>query len=93
MRGRVKAVVTCVLAVAVVLVAVGGCSHYNDKRGKGDAPVMGRRGEDTPAKVYNMPDGFGNLATKCVGKGFRAFVTTNNSGPSNVQIVDDKTCK
>ncbi|MFC9278616.1 hypothetical protein [Streptomyces collinus] len=82
---------------AVLLLAGGGlltgCSDsYNDKRGKGDAPVSGRAGDDTPAEVFNMPDGFGNLATKCVGHGFRAYVTTNASGPSNVQIVQDKAC-
>jgi hypothetical protein len=82
---------------AVVVLAVGsllaGCSQeYDDKRGRGDAPVQGKAGDDTPAEVFNMPDGFGNLATKCVGHGFRAYVTTNATGPSNVQIVEDKTC-
>ncbi|PAZ15771.1 hypothetical protein CLM62_12110 [Streptomyces sp. SA15] len=70
-----------------------GCSQeYDDERGKGDAPVKGRKGDDTPAEVYNMPDGFGNLATKCVGHGFRAYVTTNADGPSNIQIVEDASC-
>ncbi|MGW0945025.1 hypothetical protein ACWD4O_21080 [Streptomyces sp. NPDC002623] len=54
--------------------------------------MQGNAGDDTPAEVFNMPDGFGNLATKCVGHGFRAYVTTNATGPSNVQIVEDKTC-
>ncbi|MFI7505050.1 hypothetical protein ACIBVL_42575 [Streptomyces sp. NPDC049687] len=85
-----------VWAVGLVLLAVGtlaGCSQeYNDERGKGDAPVAGKKGDDTPAEVFNMPDGFGNLATKCVGHGFRAYVTTNATGPSNVQIVEDKSC-
>ena len=80
---------------AALVLAAGllvGCSHYQDERGKGDAPVKGRAGEDTAAEVYNFPDGFGNLATKCVGHGMRAYVTTNTSGPSNVQIVPDKSC-
>jgi len=85
-----------VWAAGLVLLAVGalaGCSQeYEDKRGMGDAPVQGRAGDDTPAEVFNMPDGFGNLATKCVGHGYRAYVTTNATGPSNVQIVQDKTC-
>ncbi|KRC99430.1 hypothetical protein ASE41_37325 [Streptomyces sp. Root264] len=85
-----------VWAAGLVLLAVGtlaGCSQeYEDKRGKGDAPVQGKAGDDTPAEVFNMPDGFGNLATKCVGHGYRAYVTTNATGPSNVQIVQDKTC-
>ncbi|WP_190191854.1 hypothetical protein [Streptomyces minutiscleroticus] len=83
--------------VAGVLLAMGsalaGCSQeHDDERGKGDAPVAGRKGDDTPAEVFNMPDGFGNLATKCVGHGFRAYVTTNATGPSNVQIVEDEAC-
>ncbi|WP_218835588.1 hypothetical protein [Streptomyces sp. SA15] len=85
-----------VWAAAVVLTAgsfLVGCSQeYDDERGKGDAPVKGRKGDDTPAEVYNMPDGFGNLATKCVGHGFRAYVTTNADGPSNIQIVEDASC-
>ncbi|MFG2025469.1 hypothetical protein [Streptomyces sp. NPDC048825] len=84
-----------VWAAALALTAgslLVGCSQDDDKRGMGDAPVQGRKGDDSPAEVYNMPDGFGNLATKCVGHGFRAYVTTNAGAPSNVQIVEDKTC-
>ncbi|MFG2573057.1 hypothetical protein [Streptomyces sp. NPDC048481] len=94
-RGRVG-VRAAVWSAGLMLLAVGalaGCSdEYNDERGKGDAPVQGKAGDDTPAEVFNMPDGFGNLATKCVGHGFRAYVTTNATGPSNVQIVEDKSC-
>jgi hypothetical protein len=94
--GRCQRMRASVWVAGLVLVGVGalaGCSQeYNDERGKGDAPVKGRAGDDTPAEVFNMPDGFGNLATKCVGHGFRAYVTTNATGPSNVQIVKDKTC-
>ncbi|MGV9557258.1 hypothetical protein [Streptomyces sp. NPDC003401] len=79
--------------VVVVGSMVAGCSDdYNDERGKGDAPVRGGAGDDTPAEVFNMPDGFGNLATKCVGHGFRAYVTTNAGAPSNIEIVQDTTC-
>lgn len=81
------------LVAVVALVVLTGCSQdYNDKRGKGDAPVQGKQGDNTPAQVFNMPDGFGNLATKCVGHGYRAYVTTNASGPSNVEIVEDQAC-
>ena len=84
MKGkRIRASVRAAAAVLLVAGLVAGCSQeYDDKRGKGDAP----------AEVFNMPDGFGNLATKCVGHGFRAYVTTNATGPSNVQIVEDKSC-
>ncbi|MFJ9925574.1 hypothetical protein ACIRU5_06025 [Streptomyces misionensis] len=80
------------LAVAVVALLAGCSQHYEDQRGKGDAPVQGKAGDNTPAEVYNFPDGFGNLATKCVGHGYRAYVTTNANAPSNVQIVEDKAC-
>ncbi|MFE3265634.1 hypothetical protein [Streptomyces sp. NPDC059215] len=93
MVGRKGRAVASLIAVLIAGGLIGGCSkEYNDKRGKGDAPVQGRRGDNTAAEVFNMPDGFGNLATKCVGHGFRAYVTTNASGPSNVQIAPDKTC-
>ncbi|WP_406300566.1 hypothetical protein OG948_40545 (plasmid) [Embleya sp. NBC_00888] len=88
--GRVGWGVVPFAVVGVLLLS--GCAEEDDKRGTGDAPVANQRGDDTPAQVFNMPDGFGNLATKCVGHGFRAYVTTNASGPSNVQIVPDGTC-
>ncbi len=91
-RSGIRAVVAGA-AVAAVLVGVAGCSQYDNKRGKGDAPVAGRGGDDSPAEVYNFPDGFGNLATKCVGHGYRAYVTTNNNAPSNVQLVADAACR
>ncbi|MFF4652945.1 hypothetical protein [Streptomyces sp. NPDC001380] len=82
-----------VLAAAALAAAAGCSQEYSDKRGKGDAPVLNQQGDDTPAQVFNMPDGFGNLATKCVGHGYRAYVTTNSDGPSNVQVVSDAACR
>ncbi|MFI7505051.1 hypothetical protein ACIBVL_42580 [Streptomyces sp. NPDC049687] len=90
--------------VAVLVLALGGCSQkYYDERGKADAPVAGRAGEDSPAEVYNFPDGFGNLATKCVGEGRRGYATTKFVQaededdvviiPANAVIVDDPDCK
>lgn len=82
------------LACAALLFGATACSGYNDERGWGDAPVSGKKGDDTPAEVFNMPDQFGNLATKCVGHGWRAYVTTNSSGhPSNLQLVEDESCR
>ncbi|MEW2273473.1 MULTISPECIES: hypothetical protein [Streptomyces] len=94
------------LAVAGVCATLllSGCSrqHY-EERGKADAPVAGRAGEDSPAEVYDFPDGFGNLATKCVGAGKRAYATTKfvqqkddddvEIVPANAVIVDDPTCR
>ncbi|WP_439678475.1 hypothetical protein [Embleya sp. MST-111070] len=89
MAGLGWGVVPCALAGVLLL---AGCAGDDDERGKGDSPVANQRGDDTPAQVFNFPDGFGNLATKCVGHGFRAYVTTNASGPSNVQVVADAAC-
>jgi len=73
-------VIRRLVATAVVACAVSGASgcsqDYYDERGKGDAPVSGERGDDVPAEVHNFPDGFGNLATKCVGPGLRGYATT-----------------
>jgi len=94
------------LAVTVLgaVLLLGGCSrqHY-EERGKADAPVSGRAGEDSPAEVYNFPDGFGNLATKCVGEGKRGYATTKfvkvedkddvKILPAHAVIVDDPSCR
>jgi len=67
------------LMAALLLFGVAGCSGYNDHRGKGDAPVAGRHGDDSPADVVNMPDSFPNISTKCL-KGrapWAAAVTTD----------------
>ncbi|MFD5029547.1 hypothetical protein ACFVWX_01960 [Streptomyces sp. NPDC058220] len=88
--------------VLLCLALTVGCSqqHY-EERGKADSPVSGRKGEDTAAEVYNFPDGFGNLATKCVGKGKRGYATTRSDQstddeviiiPANAVIVDDPRC-
>ncbi|MEU9988898.1 hypothetical protein AB0E10_19280 [Streptomyces sp. NPDC048045] len=90
-------------AVLVVVVACGCSQQHYDERGKGDAPVAGRAGEDSPAEVYNFPDGFGNLATKCVGDGKRGYATTKffrQEGdddvkiiPAHAVVVDDPGCR
>lgn len=94
------AVLLMAAAVLGLLISLTGCSSsgpgsYDDKRGKGDAPVSGGKGEDSPATVTNMPDGFGNVATKCVAgaSGWRVFVTTNTGyAPSMMRIEADHSC-
>ncbi len=73
-----------ILASALV---AGGCSSYNDKRGKGDAPVASS--DDSPAQVINFPDGFANVATKCDGHGHRIYVNTREAA---VTVIDDAAC-
>ncbi|MER6688796.1 hypothetical protein [Streptomyces minutiscleroticus] len=92
-------------ALALVLLLAGCSQEHYDERGKADAPVAGRKGDDTPAEVYNFPDGFGNLATKCVGDGRRGYATTRHVRtegdgntteivitPANAVVVDDPDC-
>ncbi|MEU7335703.1 MULTISPECIES: hypothetical protein [unclassified Streptomyces] len=91
------------LLATLLLTNVAGCSRdYQDQRGKADAPVTGRAGEDTPTEIYNFPDGFGNLATKCTGPGRRAYVTTKSVHqkddetvvtPANAVIINDPQCR
>ncbi|MEV5833321.1 hypothetical protein [Nocardia sp. NPDC052112] len=87
---------------ACLLLLVAGCSrqHY-EERGKADAPVSGQHGENSAAEVFDFPDGFGNLATKCVGKGKRGYATTRwissddkhpEIVPANAVLVDDPNC-
>ncbi len=104
MRRRLAATTAIAVTTALALMTVSGCSkEYNDQRGKGDAPVAGKQGDDSPADVYNFLDGFGNVATKCVGKGERAYTTTKayQEGdddqppefvPAHEVVVDDPGC-
>jgi hypothetical protein len=92
------------VAAVCAVVVLGGCSreHY-EERGMADAPVRGRAGENGPAEVYDFPDGFGNLATKCVGDGKRGYATTKYFRqededevviiPAHAVIVDDPECR
>lgn len=90
-----RAAVAAVVA-AVALGTMTACSGYNDERGKGDAPVANRSGEDSPKHVTNNPDGFGNVATGCVAgaTGWRYFVTTStDKNPSNLVVVAAPECR
>jgi hypothetical protein len=86
----------CAAVVAVLMTIFVGCA--NDAKGTGDAPVQARRGEDSPAEVYNFPDGFGNLATKCVGPGLRGYSNRHfyddegKRTTANAVVVADATC-
>jgi hypothetical protein len=79
-----------VLAVLAVLLALAGCSDFDDERGRGDAPVEDRRGDDAPANVINMPDRFSNVAFKCWGPN-GIYVTTRDAAP--VVVPDDAQCE
>lgn len=75
------------LIPAAALALMAGCSEYNDDRGKGDAPVEDRNGDDKPAVVLNFPDSFANVAIKCYGG--TAVISTTREAP--VQVIPDAT--
>lgn len=86
-------------AAAVVLsVTLSGCGLLESKdseRGRGDGPRFpADKIDGTVADgISELPDGFGNVATKCVWDGYRAFVTTKGKGASALVIVVDKDCR
>lgn len=72
-----KWLLTYAVLMVVALFGVTACSSWNDHRGKGDAPAG--KGDDKPAHITNMPDGFPNGSAKCVA-GFPpyAFIVTSD---------------
>lgn len=81
-------------AVAALTLTACGQEH-DDYRGKGDAPVAGHHGEDSPANVTNFPDGYSNIATKCVdgAPGWRVIITTHaDHAPPAMAVVQDASC-
>lgn len=76
-----------IIGLAAVALAVTSCSSYNDKRGRGDAPVGAR--DETKADIVFFPDRFANIATKCDGHGHRLYVTTRDAPPV---VIPDHNC-
>lgn len=56
--------IVAVAAIGALLFGASACSSFDDSRGKGDAPAG--TGDDSKANITNMPDGFSNLAVKCL---------------------------
>lgn len=76
------------IAPALLSVALfGGCSGFDDERGRGDAPIGPY--DDSPAEVVNFPDKFANVAHKCDGHGHRIYSTTRQAA---VTVIEDATC-
>lgn len=90
MKRRSRRYLTAVVSIAIAVTALAGCE--SDSRGTGDSPVADHHGDDSPANVTNFPDGFANIATKCVAgaPGYRAFVTTREAAPI---VLPDSSCK
>lgn len=82
-----------VLAIGALLVvaalALGACSAKSQEQFKDSG--TGTR-DRTPAEVIEMPDGFSNIATKCVGDIRYTVVFHNNDKYGSVSTVVDPAC-
>lgn len=90
MNTRKLGVIAGTVAIGITLMT--GCGSYNDERGKGDAPVAGHKGDDSPAYVTNMPDGFGNVAAKCLA-GFPGMAVAVTTDKKREQVFPYAACK
>lgn len=86
------------LVIAGVVFAGGmlaACSAFDQSNGRGDTAIQNT--DNSGAEIINMPDTYGNLATKC-SHGFRVWSTTHGSSDdtteyaSQVWIEKDPTC-
>lgn len=66
-----------VIGAVTIALTAGACSQKAIEPFR-DAPTTGH--DRTPAQVIEMPDGFNNLATKCVD-GIRYTVTYHHDSP------------
>lgn len=74
--------------IAVVVLVASGCQGYNDKRGRGGAPIN-LPSDDSPAEVVNFPDKFHNVAFKCMGVN-GIYTHTREAAP--VVVPNDPMC-
>jgi hypothetical protein len=63
-RGGVKKIIAGILLSGLTIVSLSACDGKYTEPYK-DAPIDGR--DRTPAKIFEMPDGFSNFAFKCNG--------------------------
>lgn len=85
----------CILAAIVLALALAGCTRVaHPERGTGDAPVdMTKLNHESP-EILEMPNLFGNIATKCDGHGHRVYVTTGRDAyPAQLFVIVDPGCK
>lgn len=70
---------------AVVLLTAGAC----EDRGTGDAPVDRSLVDDQAPYIVNMPDGFMNLALKCLGDD---LIVAHTRQASPLVVADSELC-
>ena len=82
-----------VVATVIGLVAVvGGFAAYlswnnkhKDERGIGNSAKSGV--DSSPAKIYQMPYGYDNVAEKCDDRGNLLIITANANTTSFTQVI------
>lgn len=88
MNTRIKVAAVGLIAV----VSLAGCGLGN--KATQQYKDAGRDGNDnSPALTVEMPDGFGNVATKCVGDVRITTLFHNNGSYGSVSTVVDPQCK
>lgn len=84
-----------VLILAGLLAGCGIQEGVKSRRGRGDAPHFPSSKIDgrTVDGITEFTDGWGNVETKCVWNGYRAFLSTKSKGASSLVVVADPKCK
>lgn len=78
------------LLLIVPVLALMACGNDSDaKKGTQDAPI-GVTDNSAPV-IYNMPDGYPNVAFKCAGKN-GLYATTRDLSVPLVVIANDPNC-
>lgn len=79
------------VGVAIAAMVLGGCEGFREERGRGDAPVGSYN--DDPADITNMPDKFGNIATKCLHGADNLRLVMNSAQDTGFfAVVEDESC-
>ena len=90
-RTAVRFGITAATIPLTILLSASSCQSAND------APVVNgnESGDQTPAEIIAMPDGFSNVATKCDKYGNRVY-TGYHKGVDSLSIFvvpQDPSCK
>jgi len=90
-RRAIRYGITAAAIPLAILLSASSCQSAND------APVVNgnESGDQTPAEIIAMPDGFSNVATKCDKYGNRVY-TGYHKGVDSLSIFvvpQDPSCK
>lgn len=80
---------TLIAALAATALLLSACEEAKEEYR--DAPVSGH--DDSPVEIYNFPDGFSNVASKCDKHGNRIYTTMNSNGRAVAVSPQDPSCK